>query len=504
MKSILCFLLIIAAGTVCSQEQFIKQKSTAQIPVMEFIEMVYGKKPDLLTVDEKKVQPFLNEAKSAALVRKIFEKGTQFGLSDEIVNDWKVDAGNLNRGDVAVIFVYQPLDLKSLLTGTKEERDRLAAAYRRLCSDNDDADTFIKTEQAKLEDVYKNTLQATDFRDNGGAVIARISAVTALVKAKEKLIQKNKVEMDSIKNLFEQAKNKFVYAQSVNNYILHKEYSAWSSYLLEQKKILFVIIGDKNVLAKANIKVDLKPTSFQTDLSDLLNLASSVGVSIPSAESLLRDGQEACKLEYEEQKEMTGVTFIELNPKKLRTPYTMSVTTPEPASELKVDVHEKIYFGIRVGYGVNQIDRKQFKLDSANNLTVSMDSIQQKELKSNLGLFFEIIPWGRDVNRLQPIWKKSEGVSIGQRIGIVGGIKLSNDPLETFYGGFSFALSREFSITLGAAFHATPIDQDKLPVGVDATLDYLKKYSQKEYKVNFHAGLMMSPSQMLKTLGISK
>ncbi|MEJ8818763.1 hypothetical protein [Lacibacter sp. H407] len=491
MKKIVAVALLFLFSNVKAQESFIKHKSSVQITMEEFIQFAYNKKLPLKEEDHKNKQPFSDKNNSYDFVKKLLQDPKVPGDVRNLLD------GGLGKKLDAIILYFQPLELKRLF-GNETEMKKIKEDFNKVCIKNNELIAALDEIETKINEI-ETEIKSGKVKSGEPSTANSIKVLFAIKEKYEKQIKGKNEEMDSLTKRFDLVTNKFVFINSVSTMVLQNNEGDWDDYLLNSKNVLLVFVGNETLLAKSNVEVDLKPTSFQTELSDLYNLAKSLDIAMPNSLGYLNAVND-CKLENDYSAEKIGVSFVYLNNKKIKAPYEIKVTSTEYKDIPVQKVYEKKYLGIRIGIGAQYVDRKNFSLNSNQELTIKTDSVKANEWKSNFSLMFEFIPWGRDYNRLEPLWSKNKETNIAERIGVFGGVKLSSDPLESLFGGLSFALTKEITVGVGMAFFATPIDQKDLPVGIDASLDYLRKYSQKEYKPKFYFGIMLTPGQVVKTI----
>lgn len=405
-----------------------------------------------------------------------------------------------------IVFLQHSFDLNALSPKIDEDRKKnLMDRYEKVCSQNNKLKALTKTLESVVLDL--EDLAVADAEERYKSIAER-KALLELLTANSQAIQENEKELAKLKSDYEKSFAHFVENEKVEQFILHKENNEWSEYLLQSDEILIVILGGEDDIANLDIKVENGPTRFEASLNDLKELAGGLGV-IAGADLLsLRDSEQQadCSLkEPDPKKETIKCTFVLLKNSKIKPPSKITLENKAlTEGKSEISIHEKSFFDVKVGVSGALIDNKNLSIDDQNNLTVSVDDDQKKALVDNFSVLFEISPWGRDVDRLEPVWSKNRkrvdpGYALN-RFGVVMGFKLSKDPLEMLVPvGVSYGLSNELSLFLGLSYHAVPKDQ-VTPVGNNATLSYLKENISREYKPSFFFGLALSPRIISKAV----
>ena len=274
--------------------------------------------------------------------------------------------------------------------------------------------------------------------------------------------------------------------------ILHKKDGRFSEYLLTTKKIMYVILGGDKDLQKAKITIKNKKDYFKQSFEDLV-----------SAISLLKGvtSELTCKV-------------IILNEKKINPPSEL-IVQQDSIKDIVFTIHEKNVASFQIGVANNKNDLNNFSL-TGGNLVVKPDAIQKTNWKSNLYALIELhIP--RDIDNFSPIYKTIfKGLDSNRtfvhwlhdvlvsRIGIYGGLKISDNPLSSLHAGFNYAITKELYINFGWTW-TNQITPQATAVGnisslQDAILSAKRKYSGKQ----FSWGLSFAPTALISSLGLNK
>ncbi|MFT6866178.1 MAG: hypothetical protein ACJA08_001007 [Cyclobacteriaceae bacterium] len=270
------------------------------------------------------------------------------------------------------------------------------------------------------------------------------------------------------------------------------------SYILEKKRILFVILGGEETIQQSSFKVIETKSFFKNSFEETLSLVEALGFGTMSGTT-----------------KTTGASFpiriVELDPGMIKTPCKVEVDYPGRGQDIEINIHEKSSFSFQVGVGGKQINKNTVKLDN-QQLIVELDSTQKEEWKSDLSLFLTWHP-GRDIDRFKPVWKQDlksrTDIKAGQRwqyytirrMGIYGGVELSTDPINNLYAGVNYAITNKFYLNFGANW-ANQITPSVTNIGeIDRVKDALK-YADRKYKPSLYFGVSFAPSTISEFLGL--
>lgn len=491
------FFFILAGAQNVEQRDFIKVQQTFKVSLAELTTYGYGTSSAGANSDR---QPIASEKDAEIFLDKLVTNRRK-DFNVDVAKHLESSLTKYANGS-AILFFQQPFDTKKLFGGPAAKK--INDEYKKICEEA----KILKNSLTEIQKKIKENIQGGTTRSAivstqlSPSFVSELNQLRNLEASYLSQIKELETKMDQLKAKFDEARDQIVQEEKIESFVLNKEKRMdsdveFSNYLLEKDDILLVLLGGENGLAKSKIKLEHLPTSFEIALNDLKDLAVATGVKLP-----VYADDNNCKIPNPE--DSVAISFIYLKKNKIRFPSLITLSNEKLKSDLKFDIHEKTYLGIKVGVSVlANVDRKQFLLEN-DELTIKLDSVQKQEWKANLMAFFEIYPFGRDIDRISSIFKHEKSVPFTQRIGIAAGIRISNDPLQTFFTGFSIALTKEFSVTFGTAFNKVPEDVTALPVGENATLDYLKKNAAEERKMNFYFGLAISPGGMMKLLGLKK
>ena len=469
----------------------VKLKTSAKISIEDLKAFGYGSNNH--QADRNK-QPIANEKDAEGFLAKL---GTRINNTD-ISYYLKQNLTSYKNG-TAILFFQQPFDLKKLYGGDQSET--LNSQYKNACVEEKKLANQLKNIETKINELDEtiskkgsNALTTSFIDDYNRIILMKTSFLSQIEKLNEK--------MKELNTRYSEQRDQIVQLEKIDHFVLNKEKNEnsetdFSSYLLEKDDILVVLLGGDNFLALSNIKIENRPSSFQVSLSDFATLAAEVGSPLPK----FHDAS-TCNLSPPE--DSLTITFLYLQRNKFNFPSTIKLENEKLTEPIDISIHEKTFIGLRVGVSVlTNVDRKQFLIED-NELTVKLDTAQQTEWKTNLMTFFEVYPFGRDIDRIGSVFDKGGLKNLEQRIGLTCGVRLSKNPLETFFLGGSLALTRDFTVVVGAALNQIPEDVNSQPIGENISVDYLKENARKKREVNFFFGLSLSPGGMLKTLGLKK
>lgn len=294
----------------------------------------------------------------------------------------------------------------------------------------------------------------------------------------------------------------------IYNKVYHHRYKALSTYLLETKKIYYVLI-------------DVGKRYYVENPDEVGNRLSSVETEIVYKKSFFKQSADVLKDVIKAMGASTGVslefTLIEMDPAQIKAPCDILIKNPKFKSNPTFSVHEKNVTSFQVGVVNNKFTASDVSL-GGGNLTVKPSSDQLADWKSHAFALFEVhLP--RDIDNFRPLWstlfhKASDQPNrdVGQwivdnviaRIGIYGGAKISKDPLSDLYAGFNFAITKEVAINLGWNWSNTYVNQ-VTAVGDISSVSEALKYAHRTYaRGKFAIGLSFSPATVLSDWGLKK
>ncbi|PTS96276.1 hypothetical protein DBR11_19425 [Pedobacter sp. HMWF019] len=468
-------------------------------------DLMHGYLP-LQDVDKPaKKQPFTTNAEIEQFLAKMSEKD---GISQDISKWLSQNLTTYNNGAV-IIFVRHPLDLTKLYS---QEKSSIGEKYSALCTKKNDVEkglSLYKSEQADLSKLLIEERAAIADAPNKKLSASKIAQLQKsyqlnldrqvrlrpLVESVQKEYDLLDANLKELQAKYKDAMNYIVEdTTQIITTVISKEDGEPSEYLLDKRNIMVVFLGES--FKNYSLQVSNGKKSFPTSISNFIKLATGV-------------------IEYQNKSAgFTGctpsdfdsnipLTFALLKQKKIDPPSILSLAKKDKVVQTLATVHEKSYLGVKVGISLINIDNKSFKLNSNNELTVQTDSLKAKDLKFNLMGLVELYPFGRDYDRLKLVTDK-DNIPIHERIGIVGGLRISKDPLETIFAGLSFAMSKAFNIVGGMSFNKTAKDVNELQVGYNTTLDYLRSNADKEYVSKFYVGISVSPESLFKLFGVKE
>lgn len=468
----------------------------------------YGYKEGL----DKKKQPITSKSDVLKFLDEV-ENNESMSTFNRTLSDIVSDLTNKSNSEYVVMLLRHPLDLTrfygdDLQRNLKKANDDFKAA----CDKLKKVESLINLTDKKLDSkdtkfrvpAPKNSpadAPAGDY-DTARLTANELKEMNDLSTFRTNLItEKKELEriMEESRKLQKESRVEIVEDKKMESYILNKENGEWQDYILDKKKILLVFIGGMEDLAKAEIKVNNKPSSFSTSLSEVVQITNAV------TGAKFADDQNNCSISDKGPEELT-VTFALISENKIKPPADIELGLGKENEKITLPVHEKARFGIKVGFSGAFVSRKNFSISTDNKLTIKADSLKQEELKSNLMAIIEWMPWGRDIDRLEPVWSKNKDVKTFslERFGFTAGVKISKDPLQTLYGGIAYSLSKEVALNFGIAYYATPKEIKDLPVTAEAGLDYLKDNADRRLEPKIFFGISFSPGQLGKALGIIK
>lgn len=256
--------------------------------------------------------------------------------------------------------------------------------------------------------------------------------------------------------------------------VLHQEKGQYSDYLLETKKVLLVFIGGATDLQNAVVSIKNRKNALAESFDGLSSL-------IPQALKGAGVSFLPCR-----------IILVEETAIKLPTDVEIQIGNNKDA---KVTIHEKAWAQFKAGVSMTHLDKKYFKLQNGQ-LNVSLDDEGKAEWKANLIATFDFYPFGRDLDRLDVLWKKN-GIPFEQRFGLYAGLQISKDPLQGIYYGVSFAPARNITLNIGAA-SVLEAGAQTVNVGEITSVQDAKQLLKRTYETKFFIGLTFSPTDLSK------
>jgi len=394
-------------------------------------------------IDEK-IKELAKEVKEGEADLKIVKTDSSKKKLEESIKNAKSDIEALKKRKEKII----------------EQRERLSLVTTRLTETID----FFKTKVLALREIKQH-------KEELGARMASLDA--EIVKLNAEYLEKEEI--------ISLVLGKFNKRTKVNDYMYHT------------KDIMVVVLEGEESLAKSTIGVQNKTGAFGRSLEELKDLSDKLEIF---------DNNEST------QDEKLQLKFMILDESKIKPPTTILVSH-ESFDTLKFDIHEKVVAQIKVGFSGAEVDRQDLSIggDDMDELTINVDEDSRTELKSNALAMIELYPLGRDLNNFESIFNRNNTVPIQQRFALVGGLRLSSDPLESIFGGIAFALDKEFSVNFGftfqrklveGTFDIDPVD----PADLSGALEYLRANAGREYTPKLFIGISLSPSGFANLIGL--
>lgn len=502
------FFIMLSASLLNAQTKTPYLESSGTISISDFKQILEEINARKLRAEPFKDNP-LQDKEDYRLFLEILNEQKVVRYENDI-RKWLKANTLLDDKDVGIVFISHKINFSQLYadkTGDKNKKKTAADLLRELCK--------------KLKN---NNLVKKSLGEKSDAIGEKLR--DSIVKADEVLYQKTLMEYNQVsktlKNInelilvlqndfdkaikeFEGYSDQIIESPDKTDYmVLARENQEWTDYLLNKKEILVVVLGGAEDLQNMKIKIDNETGSFEQAWNDSKKI---IAAQLPELAGLMSfDAAQDCDNFEVKKNQQIAFKFFLTRPGKIKSPSTIALSEEKSKFDQKLKNHERAFLGLKVGVSAAYIDRKQFYLDANRELTVKADTSQQKEWKSNLMFMLDIYPFGRDVDRMEAIWKRNKAIGLFDlnRVGLTVGAKLSKDPLERMFLGLSYAITKELSINGGLAYNATPKDVSGHQVGLDATLDYLKENAERELKSSYYFGISLSPSAIGKTLGIIK
>jgi hypothetical protein len=322
---------------------------------------------------------------------------------------------------------------------------------------------------------------ASDFLaaiDNCKRISGLLNDQLAVLGAQQGAMRRGIVEADSVEHAVLFFRRKYVWEEPTS-----------CGDIVGKNQLLLVIIGRNPKLAEVTLEIRNDKSAFERELGDLINVAK---------------GMKAAR----EDEETLPVWIMEANPDAILPPSRVAVQWSSGKDSAVLFLKEKVMLGIRVGLSASQVGLKSFRIEN-QQLVVSGDEAQHADWRSALAVMLEIhMP--RDEEAMEPLW--GNGVWQGgwdilynltlQRLGVVGGIRLSTDPLESWYLGLNYSVTPELGIILGRQGSNQPKD-GTYSIGNITSLSEADKFMRRKYAApKFFMGLSFTPRAIGRALGV--
>jgi hypothetical protein len=544
MKKIITLMLcLLSASMLKAQSDFVEKQVSVTVDRDRLIENGY--EPTRKSTELSDKQPVTTKQEIERFLFKVNAENAGDPKFDPEISSWLTQNLTSYANDATIIFIRHPLKLANLFDQSAAE---IAKKYVPACQNYNTAASNLELFSAQAADMQ------TKYSDNLDAIklipdsIKAIQEKIKIIQAKKKLTAADKknlvallkesaaqskglasrlkenetyitqlyrlrglidsyakekdayfAQREALQKSYTQSKSYFVEdTTQIITTILSKENYEYTDYIFNKKNVMVVMLGN---FKDYKLQFTNKEKRATGEAKDLALIFKSV-TGLNATDLLLKDSGTDCAPKKADEATIQ-VTFVLMKRSKIEAPSNLEFKTPKGEVKTLSEIHERTYIGIKVGLSLTNVENKNFNLNATNGLTIKTDSLDSKNYKTNMMALLEIYPFGRDYDRLKVITDKDNS-PFHERLGFVGGVKISKDPLETIFGGLSLAISKEFNVVAGIAFTKIAKDVTNLNVGYSKTIDYLRANVDKEYKPTFYMGFSLSPSQLFKSLGISK
>jgi len=352
-------------------------------------------------------------------------------------------------------------------------------------------------ENLQIEDAYKvRDTKILRLEEGIKSLEKEVEALEALDMQKKEIYRRRALITEI--NALRREQHKLIHwffekEREFNSYVLHKEKKEWSSFLFGTRKFLIVLLGTPPELAAAGMHVEGRDSLLKSSLINLDKRLKSSGSYEIEAE--VEDEQEL------KAAERFSCRFVEINPKAIRPPCTVSITFNDQTDnheDFGFDVIERNVAQFKIGLAATVIRKLKYSFED-NYFIAKDDEDDPDQVKENLFFMLDLhLP--RNIDEFHPHfydpWK-----NFTQRLGLFLGLKLSSDPFKAIFIGVSFALSKDINLVGGIFFH-----EEIRPSTVEVKWydwDYAMKLLNREYGAKVFWGLSFSPSLIPRLLGIT-
>ena len=384
---------------------------------------------------------------------------------------------------------------------------------------------------AELEKASKYNKQPdlTEFRPLAQALgVYSANLMEQLIFVREEM-RKVVMKADEIKKKYINGHPRFIEKEGTQKLFVHKNkargassfnaiYADWSDYLYDVKDFVAIVVGgvdsDGNGISQLELSVQNLQNEFDKSLEGVAKVATGLNVqSVAKTLELLRKIQDEntapvlCSLKEDVPTDSkVSITVITVQENTIKPPSKVVLRHDKLAEPVEYRIHERVNFQFKIGISGSSLKRTDFEREMSNGLPVLKvieDSVKNSEIRSNAMAILEWYPGGRDVGRFSSIFDNGQKVPFGQRIGLAAGLRISDDPFQTLFGGVSIGLSKGFSATFGVALEATPKLDQLLFDDPNSTVDEILSNADREYKAQLFVGVSISPALFIKALGLT-
>jgi hypothetical protein len=392
---------------------------------------------------------------------------------------------------------------------------------------------------------------ATDYNDKED-----LYAVSRFVLDSLKILDRSADPLDDARCAIIIVHNDFTHSGSrvvhdltkANSILLHKERKPgrlkkeWSEYMYQTRNIYIIFLGNtglNNEGKPLNLKLNITngESFFHTSFKELVKVLKTGIESGDEGKISVRNDQGIrCRViklskvkvnpptdfdftvpiqkqeEVQDKGDPTTVDFIGATEPKTKLTFTVPGTPKtktvynDDSKKFSYKIHERNNLAFSIGMVGTKLTYRDFVLDSVRNIAIAeLDSTKKAEWKSNLNVNLEFYPFGRDIDQLEPFFKKPWH-KLHTRFGIIGGVKLSKDPLSAVNLGLAFSYSKMVTVTWGWSWVDNRILDQTVKVAADVrTIDQAKDYFKRDYeRSKMTVGISFAPGQIAKALGIGE
>jgi hypothetical protein len=388
-----------------------------------------------------------------------------------------------------IVLLWSSIDPQALHRARDESRERLVDAridsLRRLLLNVCQLETsYIDSISAAIG---RNAIlprakepSAPDFLqaiDNCKRIATLLTDQLALLSAQKDAMRDGIVESDSVAHAVLFYRQKYVWNEPSTGIDI-----------VGRNQLLLVVIGRNPRLAEVTLGIRNNKNRFERELGDLVELVKG--------------------LKGMREEETLPVCIIEAKQDAIVPPSNVTVRWSSGKDSTTLSFKERVMLGIRVGLGASQFSLKSFKIED-RQLVISGDEAQHADWRSSFAAMLEIhMP--RDEEALEPLWGK--GVWQGgwdilynltlQRLGVIGGIRLSTDPLESWYLGLNYSVTPEIGIVVGQQGINQPKDGAYSIGGITSLAD-ADRFTRRRYAApKFFVGLSFTPRAIGRAMGV--
>ncbi|MEZ0484563.1 hypothetical protein [Fibrella aquatica] len=408
---------------------------------------------------------------------------------------------SLNR---KVVFIYVPADATKLKK-VNLPNDSTALRKKYLAAEDkpESVRRIIKSEDNVFVEQIERTRQAivTAVQNGETTALKALSEQANLLATERKRTSEfntenlKKAVSDSLQawNALFYLKPRYVESGKPQSLVFGKKRDL--DYLSQVREGLVVVVGNSDSLRNLSLFVKKGERLIKSEAADVPLIYKTI-----TDEEILRESNKspetAPELSTVQQTIAVRLFFID----SAQTSPVYSLTAAMRGGRFTYKIHEPVFFRLKLGFAAGRQDVNYFKLQN-QQLVFGPDSLRKQDIKANLTLMLDFSLWPRHIDYLRPfrVWE-----NVPSRLSLATGLKIGKDPFESIYGGINYAITKDINLSSGIAWHSDELTNIE-PINTPSNIvGYLRNNKGRGYNRRFFLGIALSPSAIIKVLGIKK